>query len=95
MSSKLRTLFEKWLKPDRNWKDIILHIQDETDESDLTANAKSGISYLACVVFCSMCSKCNDEKAFSWMDRFAKAYLYNEPYLPLFSEGCWKEDCKV
>lgn len=94
MASKLRTLLEKWLKPGRVWKDIILRIHEDIDEFDLSPNAKSGISYLACVVFCSMCSKCDDGKAFSWMTHFAKAYLNNEPYLPQFSEGCWTENCK-
>lgn len=95
MSSKLRTLFEKWLKPGRIWKEIILDLHDMLDDSDLSANAKSGISYLACVVFTPMCSKCDDGKAFSWMNRFAKAYMNNEPNLPQFYEGCWKEECKA
>lgn len=94
MSSKLLTLFEKWLKPGRIWKDIILNLQDEMNDSDLSANARSGISYLGCVVFNQMCSKCDDGNAMKWMNKFAKAYLNNEQPLPQFDEGCWKEECK-
>ena len=92
--ARVRSLLNKWLKPDRNWKHIILDLYDCSEQSDspFSKNAVSGISYLNAVIFNQMCYRCGDKKGFAWMDAYAKAYLNADP-LPEFQTGCWTEDC--
>jgi hypothetical protein len=93
----IRELLQKWLDCPDDWKETVLGLQSLMDSSGnyfyFTENAKSGIDFLAMSVFGTVCKKCDDWRAWNWMNAYARAYLDSGEELPLFDMRCWEERC--
>lgn len=105
MTDELQQIFEEIIsdphKYPSNWKHNVLDLQTISNSRDnpFTENARGGFNYLGQVVFCRICDKCGDEKAFVWLKEFAKAWLdaVELPTFPtscFFSEGMNEEDAE-
>lgn len=72
------------------WKHIVMELSDisNTTSDIFSKDARSGFNYLAEVVFTTICSKCNDTKAFIWLKSFAYAWIHKEE-LPKFPTNCY------
>jgi len=94
--NKINKLFKRIINAteDTDWKDIILDICEICDEpnSPFSLNAKKGFTYWSWVIFGTQCGKCGDEKAYYWLNEYAKAWINKRP-LPEFHEGCFIGNC--
>lgn len=72
-----------------NWKHMVMDLSDISNTTDYFArDARNGFNYLAQVVYCTICDKCGDTKAFVWLKTFAHAWIHNEE-LPTFPTSCY------
>jgi hypothetical protein len=94
-NQQVQELLQRWLDCPNDWKETILDLQSLMDSSSnyFTENAKSGIGFLAMSVFGTVCKKCDDWRAWNWMNAYARVYLDGKREMPLFDMRCWKEMC--
>lgn len=94
LQNELREIFEEINsdphKYPSNWKHNVMDLQAISNSRDnpFTENARGGFNYLGQVVFCTICDKCCDKKAFIWLKSFAKAWL-DSTELPIFPTSCF------
>ena len=87
-------LFQVYLRdPDEfesGWKGICLELHTIAYKNPgvFTKDAQSGFSYLVQVITNTVCTECEDEKAFTWLKLFATAWLLDQE-LPKFPSSCW------
>jgi hypothetical protein len=73
-----------------DWKHMVMNLSNisNTTRDFFSEDAREGFNYLAEVVYCTICDKCNDEKAFVWLKTFARAWIHQEE-LPKFPTSCY------
>ena len=104
LNQTIRNIFEIWIGDtskyddygDHGWKSMMIDLYDlcYAKGCPFSDDACFGFRYLQETIYFTICKKCGDEKAFSWLNEYARRWLEGSTDFPPFPRECYYGKCE-